>query len=84
MENLLERYVIRIVFTYQTLHTPAYFNYFFVGIFLLWPYRAARDTIVFVYYTVAGSGNPRVNTNKLQPASEEIFSITSSEISKFA
>lgn len=84
MEHLFESYVIRIACTHNALHALAYFTNSLVGICLLWPNRAARDTIVFVYYAVTGSSDPRVNTDKLQPASEDIFSITSSEISKFA
>lgn len=55
-----------------------------ICVVLLGTNRAAGDFAVAVDYTVTGSGDPRVNANKLQPVSEDIFSITSSEMSKLA
>jgi hypothetical protein len=55
-----------------------------ICVVLLGANRAAGDFAVAVDYTVTGSGDPRVDANKLQPVSEDIFSITSSEMSKLA
>jgi hypothetical protein len=84
MEYFFQGNKIRIVLFDEAFDLIADLKYFAVGIALLWANRATGDFAVAVDYTVAGSGYPRINANKFQPASEDIFSINSSEMSKLA
>lgn len=84
VEYFFECNKIRSVITNQSFYTPANLEYFLVCVVVLGPNRPGCDTVLFIDYAVTGSGDPRVNADKLQPVSEEIFSITSSEMSKLA
>lgn len=84
IEYFFQSHKIRIVLVNQTFDVIADLEYFEICVVLLGTNRAAGDFAVAIDYAITGSGDPRVNANKLQPVSEDIFSITSSEMSKLA
>jgi hypothetical protein len=84
MEYFFESHKIRLVFVNEAFDLIADFQDSMIRVALLGANRATGDFAVAADYAVTGSGYPRINANKLQPASEDIFSITSSEMSKLA
>lgn len=84
MKDFFERHIVRFVVIDQYTDLSAYLKDFAVCVALLGADRTTGNACLCVDYAITGSGDPRVYADKLQPASEDIFSITSSGMSKFA
>jgi len=84
MEYFFQSHEVWVVFINQGSYVIADLEYPAICITLFGPDRTAGDFTVLIDDTVTSSSDPRIDTDKLQPVSEDIFSITSSETSKLA